>query len=150
VSDVERTLRQAGYSPCTVRGQPRTRIGAIGGVPGDRERLRALQQSPAVESIVPFAHPFPRASRQLHPHDTVVAVAGTPIGGRRIAVMAGPCTVETREQLLEVAQGVKAACAALLRGGAYKPRTLRTRSRDSRSRGSRCSPRRMRPAGCPW
>src|SRR5256714_8034761 len=70
-----------------------------------------------------LAHPFPLASREMRDARTVVNVAGVRIGGAEVVVIAGPCSVESREQLLETARAVKRAGASVLRGGAYKPRT---------------------------
>jgi 3-deoxy-7-phosphoheptulonate synthase len=76
-----------------------------------------------VETVTRIGHQFKLASRQAKSEDTVIALNGTAIGGRRLVVMAGPCSVESRGQLLETAYAVKEAGARLLRGGAYKPRT---------------------------
>jgi 3-deoxy-7-phosphoheptulonate synthase len=97
-------------------------IGAIG---DDRfkTRLQALEALECVESMVPILQPFKLASREVRKTDTVVQFDGVAIGGGRVAVMAGPCSVESWDQLLAVAEGVKAAGAHVLRGGAFKPRT---------------------------
>jgi 3-deoxy-7-phosphoheptulonate synthase len=97
-------------------------IGAIG---DDRfkTRLQALEALECVESMVPILQPFKLASREVRATDTVVHIDGAAIGGGRIGVMAGPCSVESWEQLRAVAEGVKAGGAHLLRGGAFKPRT---------------------------
>lgn len=76
-----------------------------------------------MEQIGSNHHSFPLASRDFHPGDSLVTVDGLVIGGKRVIVMAGPCAVESREQLWETAQAVKASGAAMLRGGAFKPRT---------------------------
>jgi 3-deoxy-7-phosphoheptulonate synthase len=76
-----------------------------------------------VERTVPILRPFKLASREFHPQDTVVKVNGVSIGGRQLVVMAGPCAVESREQILETARAVKEAGGLVLRGGAFKPRT---------------------------
>jgi 3-deoxy-7-phosphoheptulonate synthase len=76
-----------------------------------------------VESVTPILQPFKLASREVRPENTTVAVGGAVIGGPKVVVMAGPCSVESRSQVLEVAEKVKAAGAAVLRGGAFKPRT---------------------------
>ena len=91
---------------------------------GGTERVDSglLSSLPMVESVLPTADPLPLASRRSHPADTVVQVGEASIGGR-FCMMAGPCTVESEEQLLAVARSVKASGAQLLRGGAYKPRT---------------------------
>jgi 3-deoxy-7-phosphoheptulonate synthase len=97
-------------------------IGAIG---DDRfkTRLQALAALECVESLVPILQPFKLASREVHPGDTVVQVDGATVGGPRLAIMAGPCSVESEAQLRTVAEHVKSAGAHVLRGGAFKPRT---------------------------
>jgi 3-deoxy-7-phosphoheptulonate synthase len=99
----------------------RTIIGIIGnGRSLDREKL---EQMDGVERAVPILKPFKRASREFHPQDTLVSVNGLVIGGNKLVVMAGPCAVESREQMLEAAWAVKEAGGTILRGGAFKPRT---------------------------
>jgi 3-deoxy-7-phosphoheptulonate synthase len=122
VADVERRIVAMGYRPHTIRGQLRTVIGAIGDDRG-KERLRALESLEVVESVTPILQPFKLASREVHQANSVVRVGDAAIGGTKIVVMAGPCSVESREQVLEVASRVKAAGASVLRGGAFKPRT---------------------------
>jgi 3-deoxy-7-phosphoheptulonate synthase len=78
---------------------------------------------PGVESVTPISKPFKLTSREFHPADTVIEVAGTHIGGGSLTVMAGPCAVESRDQLLRTADAVATAGATILRGGAFKPRT---------------------------
>src|SRR6185369_16432246 len=85
--------------------------------------IEALRAAPGVAEVIQIAHPFKLVSRQLRQSRTVVDVRGVKIGGPELVVIAGPCSVESREQLMETARGVKAAGAQLLRGGAYKPRT---------------------------
>ena len=89
----------------------------------DRADTGILSSLPMVESVLPLADPLPLASRRSHPADTVVQVGDVFIGGGHFCLMAGPCTVESEEQLLSIARSVQAAGAQLLRGGAYKPRT---------------------------
>jgi 3-deoxy-7-phosphoheptulonate synthase len=103
------------------RGTERTIIGVIGDERVVRRENFALL--PNVEEVIPILKPYKLASREFHPGDTVVEVAGVPIGGKQLTVIAGPCSVESEEQLLQTARAVKAAGARLLRGGAYKPRT---------------------------
>jgi 3-deoxy-7-phosphoheptulonate synthase len=123
VADVERRITAMGYRPHTIRGELRTVIGAIGDDRG-KERLRALESLECVESVTPILQPFKLASREVRSASTTVAVGrDVVVGGARVVVMAGPCSVESREQVLEVAAQVKAAGAAVLRGGAFKPRT---------------------------
>ena len=122
VEDVCRRIQAMGYQPHTIRGEVRTVIGAVGDDRG-KERLRALESLECVEHVQPILQPFKLASREVRSTPTQVPVAGIDIGGKRLAVMAGPCSVESREQVLEVAAKVKAAGATVLRGGAFKPRT---------------------------
>ncbi|HEY84767.1 MAG TPA: 3-deoxy-7-phosphoheptulonate synthase [Chloroflexi bacterium] len=82
-----------------------------------------LGQLPGVQSIIPITRKFKLASRNFRPEDTTFPVGNTPVGGNQLTVIAGPCSVESREQLLETALAVKAAGATMLRGGAYKPRS---------------------------
>jgi 3-deoxy-7-phosphoheptulonate synthase len=122
VTEVERRVRGLGYLPRIVRSPAGLAVAALGEDRG-QERLRSLETLPGVAQVTPFSQPFKLASRELCDADTVVEVGGVAIGGSRVVAMAGPCTVESREQLLEVALAVKAAGARLLRGGAFKPRS---------------------------
>ncbi|MBI5563425.1 MAG: 3-deoxy-7-phosphoheptulonate synthase [Chloroflexi bacterium] len=110
-----------GYRVHLSQGEERTIIGVIGDDrPIDRSAFELLD---GVEKTVPILKPFKLASRDMHPQDTVVALNGVKIGEPQIVIMAGPCAVESRSQILETAQAVKEAGAQVLRGGAYKPRT---------------------------
>ena len=122
VEDVCRRIRAMGYTPHTIRGEVRTVIGAVGDDRG-KERLRALESLEVVETVTPILKPFKLASLEVRSEPTRVTVGDAVIGGKKLAVMAGPCSVESREQVLEVAHRVKAAGASVLRGGAFKPRT---------------------------
>jgi 3-deoxy-7-phosphoheptulonate synthase len=121
IEHVIERVREAGYQPHVTRGTERTIVAAVGS--GRRHEIEALQVAPGVDNVVPIAQPFKLVSRQVRPHRTVVNVGGVPIGGDQVVVIAGPCSVESREQLLSTAHAVKKAGASLLRGGAYKPRT---------------------------
>src|SRR4029077_983478 len=121
IEHVIERIREAGYQPHVTRGTQRTIVAAVGS--GRRHEIEALQVAPGVDNVVPIAQPFKLVSRQVKPHRTVVNVGGVPIGGDKVVVIAGPCSVESPEQLLSTAQAVKKAGASLLRGGAYKPRT---------------------------
>jgi 3-deoxy-7-phosphoheptulonate synthase len=122
VADVERRIRAMGYTPHTIHGELRNVIGAIGDDRG-KERLRALESLECVESVTPILQPFKLASREVKKQSTQVMVNDVAVGGRDIVVMAGPCSVESRFQVLDAATRVKAAGARVLRGGAFKPRT---------------------------
>src|SRR3982074_2581451 len=112
----------AGFQPPVARGPERTIVAAVGSG-GRRHEIEALSVAPGGDNVGAIAPPFKLVSRQTRPQPSVVDVAGIKIGGPEVVVIAGPCSVESREQLLETAQGVKRAGAAMLRGGAYKPRT---------------------------
>jgi 3-deoxy-7-phosphoheptulonate synthase len=121
IANVTARIEQLGCRVHLSEGEERTIIGIIGnGRPLDRAQLERLA---GVERTVPILRPFKLSSRDFHPQDTVVSINGLAVGGKQLTVMAGPCAVESREQLLETAQIVKEAGAHLLRGGAYKPRT---------------------------
>ncbi|MFO8009684.1 MAG: 3-deoxy-7-phosphoheptulonate synthase [Dehalococcoidia bacterium] len=110
-----------GLKPLYMPGTERTVLGAIGD-----ERVLAslhLESHPLVERITPILTPYKLVARDLHPADTIVEVGGVPIGGKRITIIAGPCAVESREQMMDTAWAVKEAGAHLIRGGAYKPRS---------------------------
>jgi len=115
-------IREAGYQAHITRGTERCIVAAVGS--GRRHEIEALQAAPGVDNVVPIAQPYKLVSRQVRPEGSVVDVAGVRIGnGEPVVVIAGPCSVESREQLLTTARAVKSAGARLLRGGAYKPRT---------------------------
>ena len=103
------------------KGEYTTIVGLVGDTSNvDIELLESLD---IVESVKRISEPFKKANRKFHPDDSVISVGGVLIGGGHFAVMAGPCSVETPEQIAEVAGAVKDAGASLLRGGAFKPRT---------------------------
>jgi 3-deoxy-7-phosphoheptulonate synthase len=114
-------IREAGYQPHVTRGTERTIVAAVGS--GRRHEIEALQVAPGVDNVVAIAQPFKLVSRQVKPHRSIVRVGEVGIGGDTVVVIAGPCSVESREQLVSTAHAVKKAGASLLRGGAYKPRT---------------------------
>ncbi|MBI5094313.1 MAG: 3-deoxy-7-phosphoheptulonate synthase [Candidatus Hydrogenedentes bacterium] len=115
-------IEELGYQAHLIEGVERTVIGAVGDE-GTKERLQSLESMPGVEKVVPILRPFKLAGRELKPHDTVVTAGAARIGGGAFCVFAGPCSVESRDQIVESARVVKAAGAQVLRGGAYKPRT---------------------------
>ena len=115
-------IKECGYQAHVIQGTERTVIGAVGSN-GRRTEIEALRAAPGVQEVIQITHPFKLVSRQLRQRRTVVDVSGVKIGGGDLVVIAGPCSVESREQLTETARAVKAAGARLLRGGAYKPRT---------------------------
>ena len=114
-------LEEAGVDARVSRGREATVIGAI----GDRELLATLpvEGYPGVEQVVPIVKPYRLVARELAADPTVIEVDGRRVGDNYFGLIAGPCSVETREQTLETARVVAAAGATMLRGGAFKPRT---------------------------
>lgn len=112
---------ELGLVPHPIPGATRVAIGVTGNTgPVDETPIRGL---PGVVDVIRVTKPYKLTSREMKPDDTVVVVGGVRIGEQRPVVIAGPCSVETREQTIETARRVKASGAHLLRGGAYKPRT---------------------------
>lgn len=122
VEDVVRRIKDFGYTPKIIEGTLRKVVAALGDA-RDKARLQALESLHHVESVMPILKPYKLCSREVKGEDTIIDVKGVKIGGEKLVVMAGPCSVEGKEQLLETAKSVKAAGAAILRGGAFKPRT---------------------------
>jgi 3-deoxy-7-phosphoheptulonate synthase len=118
-------ITEFGMKALNLPGSDRTVIGIASSIPADiRQPLAELMLSlPGVDHVAHVSRPYKLASREFHAPDTVVDVKGVLIGGQEIVVMAGPCAIESREQLLSAAQAVKEAGARVLRGGAFKPRT---------------------------
>jgi 3-deoxy-7-phosphoheptulonate synthase len=114
-------VEELGLRPHLSWGEDRTIVGVIG--EGRSLQSHFFERMAGVEKTVPILRPFKLASRDFHPADTVIALNGVRIGGQAVVVMAGPCAVESRAQLLETAWAVRAAGAHILRGGAFKPRT---------------------------
>src|SRR5262245_54638561 len=114
-------IQELGFKPHISRGELRTIIGVI----GDENKLQAepLAAIPGVEQVLPILKPFKLASRDFHPEDSIVRVGPVPVGGGYLAMIAGPCAVESAELLDGIAGAVKKAGANILRGGAFKPRT---------------------------
>lgn len=121
IQHVVHRVEELGYQTHLSQGEERTIIGVIGDErPLDKDRMGRMQ---GIERIVPILRPFKLASRDFQPSDTTFLVNDHTVGGTQITIMAGPCAVESREQILETAQLVRDAGAHLLRGGAFKPRT---------------------------
>lgn len=121
IQGVMSRIQEVGLTGHLSRGVERTVIGVVGQTyPELRDMLEVL---PGVEDVVPISRPYKLASREFKTEDSVFTIRGVTIGGPHVVVIAGPCTVETREQTLSTARAVKAAGAHMLRGGAFKPRT---------------------------
>lgn len=119
---VLKEIRRLGYKPHVMRGVARTVIGAIGDERKHRS-LEALSALPQVESVSPVQKRYKLVSREAHPTNSTIDVRQVQIGGKKVQIMAGPCSVENEKQLMETAIAVKEAGATILRGGAFKPRT---------------------------
>ncbi|TLM67706.1 MAG: 3-deoxy-7-phosphoheptulonate synthase [Deltaproteobacteria bacterium] len=123
LAEVKKQIRELGYKPHVIHGDTRDVIGAVGDERG-KAVLQSLESLPGVESVVPILKPYKLASREVKPEPSCFELApGVVIGGDRVIVMAGPCSVESEAQIVETALAVKAAGASVLRGGAFKPRT---------------------------
>ena len=119
---VLREILKLGYKPHVMRGIERTVVGAVG---DERKNhtLETLTAWPQVERVIPVQKRFKLVSREAHKANSTINVRGQLIGGKKVQVMAGPCSVESEKQLLTTARAVKEAGATILRGGAFKPRT---------------------------
>ena len=148
VGNLKNWLRSMGFDIHLSVGQSQTIMGLI----GDTSRLDidVIKSLEIVENVQRIQEPYKNANRKFHAEDTVVEVSpGVKIGGGHFSVIAGPCSVETEEQIVYVARRVKAAGAQLLRGGASSPAPPPTPSRASTRRASGCCYWRKRKPGCP-
>jgi 3-deoxy-7-phosphoheptulonate synthase len=122
IEAVKAKIKDLGYETRVSAGEKKTVIHVIGAT--DRDRIiKAVEPMDGVENLIPILSPFKLASREFHADDTIVPVNGKKIGGKELAVIAGPCAVESEENLLEIAELVKDAGAKFLRGGVFKPRS---------------------------
>jgi 3-deoxy-7-phosphoheptulonate synthase len=121
IEEVCEQIRRVGLAPHPIPGSERTAIG----ITGNMELIAAeqIEQMPGVLKVIHVTKPYKLVGRECKPEDTVVKLNGLTIGGEELVVMAGPCAVESKTQLLEIAHAVKEAGAVVLRGGAFKPRT---------------------------
>jgi 3-deoxy-7-phosphoheptulonate synthase len=121
IDRVVRAIEEHGFRAHPIPGAQRVAIGITGNVapidPGLFENL------PGVLEVIPVSAPYKLVSREVKRENTVVSVGGVPVGGPEVVVIAGPCAVESEEQMVEIARRVRSAGARLLRGGAFKPRT---------------------------
>jgi len=118
---VQKAIRELGFKDHRIHGEERNVVAVLGHVyPELVDELGVLE---GVDTVVRISKPFKLASREVNPYDTIVRVGPVEIGGGRIIVMGGPCSVDTEENVLEAARAVKAAGGHILRGGAFKPRT---------------------------
>lgn len=121
VENLETELNNRGFKVSRSQGESKVVLGLI----GDTFKLdeRDFLGNGWVEKVMRVQEPYKRASRSFHPQNSIIDVSGVKVGGKKLVVMAGPCSIETPEQIHTVAQAVKNSGASLLRGGAFKPRT---------------------------
>ena len=121
IHSISGQIEEKGLQVHLSRGHEVTIIGVV----GDKSKLHGInfEIADGVDKVVPVTESYKLANKKFHPEDSLVQVGNTSIGPGTLTVMAGPCAVESREQLLETAYAVKKAGATFLRGGAYKPRT---------------------------
>jgi 3-deoxy-7-phosphoheptulonate synthase len=121
VEAVVERIKISGFKPIVLHGEERKVIAVVGTNPYEtREQYVFL---PGVDRVLPISRPYKVASREFKPSNSVFPIDGVQVGGEEVVIMAGPCSVESRTQLLETAQAIKEAGGQVLRGGAYKPRT---------------------------
>ena len=118
---LEAMLSEQGVQVTGIHGTHHNILGLVGDT--SKIDIDSILAQPVVENVKRVQEPFKACNRKFHPEDTVVEVAGRKIGGGHVQVMAGPCSVENEDQIIEVAEAVKKAGATMLRGGAFKPRT---------------------------
>ncbi len=123
IANVVDRIESLGFDVHKSTGDERTILGVVGELSPDEIDKEHLQMMAGVDRVVRVSSRFKLAGRDMHPQDTLVKLNGVAVGGQKVAVIAGPCAVESREQVLEAAHAVKEAGAVALRGGAYKPRT---------------------------
>ena len=122
IRHIEDKIRELGLKPMLSAGKERTIIGVIG--EEDKARIQPFEAFPGVDSVMPIQKPYKFVSREFKKENSVIKIGpGVEIGDKKIIIMAGPCTVESRERLLRIAEVVKKSGAKVLRGGAFKPRT---------------------------
>ncbi len=122
IDHVVAKIKELGLKPMLSAGKERTIVGVIG--EEDKARLQPFEAFPGVESVLQIQKPYKFVSREFRKENSVIKIApGVEVGAEKVIVMAGPCTVENRERLLNIAKLVKKSGAKVLRGGAFKPRT---------------------------
>ncbi len=122
IDAVEKRIQELGYMAHKIVGVERTVIGAVGDERG-KDRLQALESMAGVENVSPILKPYKLASREVRPEPSEINCGGQIVGGKALMMIAGPCSVESTEQICSTARSVRDAGANFMRGGAYKPRT---------------------------
>jgi 3-deoxy-7-phosphoheptulonate synthase len=123
IQTVVRMVEELDYNAHVIRGVERTVVACVGDERGEKHQLTHLESVAGVERVMPVVRSFKLASREVRPEGSLIKVGNAEVGGKRIAVIAGPCAVESAEQVEAAADAVKLAGAHMLRGGAFKPRT---------------------------
>jgi len=121
LKNVCKKAEDLGFTPHIIYGKERNVIGLVG--LGDRENIGIIEDLPGVDRVLPISKPYKLASKEVKKEPSIVEVCGVKFGGEEITIIAGPCSVESEEQIIKTAEYVKAAGAKMLRGGAFKPRT---------------------------
>ena len=116
-------VKDYGYTAEVVKGKSKTIIGAVGDQKEKQQHMNLLGQLPGVEAVVPIMQPHKLGSREFRNEDSSFKVGNTIVGGNSLTLIAGPCSIESEEQIFEIAKAVKSSGATILRGGAFKPRT---------------------------
>ena len=148
IEHVVERVQELGLTAIPLPGEERTAIGTFGVAAQDH--ADSVEALPGVERVVLVSRPFKLSSREVQPHDTAVRVGGVRVGGGQdVAVMAGPCSVESPEQTFATARAVRDAGAVILRGGAYKPSTSPYHFRGLGERGLEILAEAKRQSGLP-
>ena len=129
-NDVNRIIAKVermGLKTHLSKGEMSTIVGLV----GDTTRVdpKQFEVDECVERIMKVSEPYKLANRAFHPEDSIIDVSGVKVGGNNLTLIAGPCSVESKEQVIEIARSIKKSGAHMLRGGAYKPRTSLTHSK---------------------
>jgi len=147
ISAVISRAEQMGAKTHPIYGENRTVVALVGDLTGVTREV--FDEMKGVAQTMRIQEPYKLASRSARPHDTIIELTGgVQIGGPEVIVMAGPCSVENREQIIEIAKAVKAAGGKVLRGGAFKPRTSPYDFQGLGERGCNTWPRRARLRAC--
>ena len=123
IEKVKSIIAEIGYKPHIIKGVLKSVIGVVGDDRGKVNHLERLSLLDGVEKVVPISQPYKLASREAHEKTSQFKVDKTIVGSKKICMIAGPCSVENEEQLIETAKAIKKSGATMLRGGAFKPRT---------------------------
>ena len=123
INHVCERLQEFGFKAHYINGVERVVIVAVGRAEHKHRAMESIEAAPGVESVVAISQPFKFVSKEFRAEKSAIKVNGCSIGGQKFVVIAGPCSVESEDQILETAEAVKKAGADILRGGAFKPRT---------------------------